>query len=98
VDAARDHSAALSNGLERLRHERADGRKNNHGIELHGRQFIRTAGPDRAKRQRKLLRFAVARSGKRVYFAVLVFGHLSNDVCSGAKSVDPESLAISCYN
>src|ERR1044071_5595349 len=59
MDAARDHSAAFANSLERLRYERADRRKNDRRVELHRRQFIGTAGPDRAEAQRKLLGFAV---------------------------------------
>src|ERR1043165_7860391 len=98
MDSARDHSAALSNGVERLRHERADRCKNNRRIELHRRRLIGTARPDGAKRQRKLLGFAVARPGKCIDLTLLVFGDLSDDVRSGAEAVDAESLAIPCFN
>src|ERR1044071_10516857 len=98
MDSARDHSAAFSNGVERLRYERADRCKNNLRIELHRRRLIGTARPDGAKRQCKLLGFAVARPGKCVDLTLLVFGDLSDDVRSGAKSIDAESLAVSCFH
>src|SRR5689334_13524719 len=98
MDSARDHSAAFSNGVKRLRHERADRRKNNRRVELHRRRLIGTAGPDRAKCQRELLGFAVARPRESVDLTLLVFDDLSDDVRSGAKSVDTQSLAISCFD
>src|SRR5439155_24895879 len=59
VNATADDDAALADGFESLRYERADGRKYNRGVKFLRRQFIRSAGPHCAEMPSKYLRFFV---------------------------------------
>ena len=54
MNAAADDDAAFADRFERLRHELADRREDDRGVKFYRRQFVRTAGPNRAEIQGEL--------------------------------------------
>ena len=93
MDAAAHDHAAFAHGSERRRHERADRREDDGGIERLGRHLVRAAGPHRAELARELLRLGVAGSREGVDLASLMARDLRHDMGRRAEAVDAEPLA-----
>ena len=81
-----------------MRNQFACGREDDCGIKIHWRQFIRTAGPDRAEIHGKLFCCVIAWPGEGVDFALLVFGHLRDDMRGGAETVDAEAFGVAGFD
>ena len=64
MDAAADDGAALVRGGAGGRHESADRRKDQRGIERLGRQPVRASSPFRAERAGEILRREVSGAGE----------------------------------
>src|SRR5205823_4375561 len=75
-----------------LRHECADRREDERGIERGRRGLVAAAAPRRAKLARKTLTFDVAGARERVDLAALVMSDLRDDMRRGAESVDADPL------
>lgn len=66
VNAGADNASAFSHRAKGRRHQRADRRVDDRGIQLGRRAILRSAGPGRAERKRQLLRLPIAVTGKGV--------------------------------
>ena len=83
--------------MQRCRHERADRRENNCGIELFRWHFIRTTGPSCAEFSRRFLASFIVRPRERENFAAFEMSDLRDDVGRGAKPVNAQSLRVARF-
>ena len=95
VDAGADHAAALAHRLQRRRHQRADRRKDDGGVERLRRRFVGAAGPVahrgcRAKAGRRRRRARTKADTSRPCQR----RHLGDDVGGGAEAVEAEPPAV----
>ena len=95
MDAAADDDPTFAHGFESCRHQGADGREDDGGVERLGRTLIRASGPRHAKRAGEILRRAIAGPREGVHLAPLRFRDLRHDMGRGAEAVDAEARNLS---
>ena len=94
MDAGAHHAAALAYRLQRQRHEIADGRVDDRGIERLGRHLVGSAGPGRAQAPRERLSGDVSGPREREHRSALPVRHLRDDMGRGAEAVKTQLLAV----
>ena len=94
----RKRHVRFADGPQSLRNKPADGREDDCRIEFDRWQLVRTARPNRAQIAWRSLRFAIARPGKGVDLAVLIFRDLGDDVGGGAKAIDSQTFTIARFH
>jgi hypothetical protein len=92
MDAGADDGGALRARRERRRHQGADRREDQRGIEQRWRLLARAAGPFRAETQRKFLPSAVAVAGEGEDTLATMTRDLRDDMRRRAEAVDAEPL------
>src|ERR1700753_1953326 len=98
VDARAYNPTTLANGAKRCRHQRADGRVEDGGVKLDGRQIFRCASPTGAEGKRKTLRRLIPLPGECIEVTVLPARNLRNDVSGGAKPIDTDMSAFAGHH
>src|SRR5947208_12744248 len=94
VNAGADDRAALCEGAQRERNERADGSEDDRRVEFLGRRLVGAAGPDGAQLTRERLSLLVAGTREGEDAAPLVPRDLRHDVRGGAEAVETEPLGV----
>ena len=94
MDAAAHHASAFLHCTQGGRHERADRRENDGGIERFRRHLIGAAGPHRAERAREILRSFISGAGECVDTPPLPGGDLCQDVGGGAEAVETNRSGV----
>lgn len=94
VNPSADDGSALDGCFKRSRKQRTDRCKNYCAIQFLGRRLRRVASPTGPELTGELLGLGVTRSCEGVDEFPQVHGHLGDDVGSGTKAVNPQSLDI----
>jgi len=94
VDPRADDRSSFGDDPQRGRHQGADRREDQRGVERLRWCGIRAARPDRAEPARKRRGRRVAGTGEGVDRAPLVERHLRDDVSGGAEPVEADPLGV----
>ena len=94
MDAAADHPTTLAQRSQGGRHQRADRREYDGGVELLGRSLGRITGPHRTKPTGEILSCDVAGSSEREQAPALVDRDLGDDVGRRTEAVETEAFDV----
>src|SRR5438874_11663289 len=97
VNSGGNYHSAFLEVTQRLRHERANRREDDGSVEGFRRHFVGTAGPGCTKPLREFLRFGIARTGESENLASFKPRDLTNDMGSGAESVQAEPFWVAAF-
>ena len=96
MNSGADNCSTTLQRCERARDERADGRKDERGVQRLGRCLVAAAGPDRAQAPCERLPYDVARSRESKYFSSLGERDLRDQMPRRTESIDAEPKRIAC--
>ena len=97
MNSATHNDPAFGQGAQRRRYQRADGCEDNRSVQSFRRHFVGTAGPNRAKFFRRLLRCFVARARKHKKFASFIQRNLRDQTRSVTEPVNAKASRIASF-
>jgi hypothetical protein len=93
-----DHTPTFAHRFRRQGDPTANGRKQDHGVQLFGRRFVRPAGPCRAKVARGGLGLRIARARESEHLAPPPSRYRRHDMRHCAEAIQAKLLALALLN